>query len=184
MTMQAPHEHDSSRMSIRPTIKIGVSAILSLLLVFAALGPAKWQLRTGLGWRLEHVAGYFAFTLLFCFAWSRPIVVGGALMACAMLLEALQALTPDRSCNLEAALYGAGGALGAGLLAELFTRSVAPLLRRVAPLLRRVAPLLRRVAPLLNGGTFLLPRPAWPSWSSAIAVLAKVRGVAMQSLTL
>jgi hypothetical protein len=143
---------------------------LILLLVFAALGPAKWQLRTGLGWRLEHVAGYFAFTLLFCFAWSRPIVVGGALMACAMLLEALQALTPDRSCNLEAALYGAGGALGAGLLAELFTR--------------RVAPLLRRVAPLLNGGTFLLPRPAWPSWSSAIAVLVKVRGVAIQSLTL
>ena len=43
-------------------------------------------------------------------------------MAVAASLEALQALTPDRSANLEAALCGAGGALAAALVAELFIR--------------------------------------------------------------
>jgi hypothetical protein len=43
-------------------------------------------------------------------------------MAAAALLEGLQALTPDRVPNLEAALYGAGGTLAAALLAALFTR--------------------------------------------------------------
>jgi hypothetical protein len=41
----------------------------------------------------------------------------------AALLEGLQALTPDRSANLEAALWGAGGALAAGVVAELFVRA-------------------------------------------------------------
>jgi len=49
-------------------------------------------------------------------------VVGGIIMAVAALLESLQALTPDRSANLEAALCGAGGALAAALVAELFIR--------------------------------------------------------------
>jgi len=44
-------------------------------------------------------------------------------MAVAALLEALQALTPDRSANLEAALLGAAGALAAALVAELFIRA-------------------------------------------------------------
>jgi VanZ family protein len=44
-------------------------------------------------------------------------MVGGA------LLEGLQALTPDRHANFLAGLYGAGGALAAALLAELFTRT-------------------------------------------------------------
>jgi hypothetical protein len=44
-------------------------------------------------------------------------------MAIAALLEALQALTPDRSSNLLAALCGAGGALAAALLAELLIRA-------------------------------------------------------------
>ena len=42
--------------------------------------------------------------------------------AVATLLEGLQALTPDRSANLEAALWGAAGALAAALVAELFVR--------------------------------------------------------------
>jgi VanZ family protein len=42
---------------------------------------------------------------------------------CSMLLEGLQALTPDRHANFLAGLYGAGGALAAALLAELFTRT-------------------------------------------------------------
>jgi hypothetical protein len=44
-------------------------------------------------------------------------------MAIAALLEALQALTPDRSSNLFAAFCGASGALAAALLAELFIRA-------------------------------------------------------------
>ena len=43
-------------------------------------------------------------------------------MAVSVLLEGLQAFTPDRSSNLVAAFYGAGGALAAALLAELFIR--------------------------------------------------------------
>jgi hypothetical protein len=44
-------------------------------------------------------------------------------MAAAPLLEGLQALTPDREPNLLASFYGAGGALVAALLAELFIRA-------------------------------------------------------------
>jgi VanZ family protein len=110
-------------MSFKPTTRVCYVAVLVLLLVFCALGPAKWQYRTGLGWQIDHVTGYFGFTLMFCLAWPRPLVVGGALMASAMLLEALQALTPDRHCDLQAAFYGVGGALAAALLADLFIRA-------------------------------------------------------------
>jgi hypothetical protein len=92
-------------------------------LVFAHLGPANWQPRTGLGWQTEHVLGYFVVTSIVCLAWPRPLVVGGVLMAAAPLLEALQALTPDRHPDFLAALCGAGGALAAALLAELFIRA-------------------------------------------------------------
>jgi hypothetical protein len=109
-------------MSIKSMKVCGVTALV-LLLVFCALGPAKWQYRTGLGWQIDHVVGYFGFTLMFCLAWPRPLVVGGALMAAAMGLEALQALTPDRCCDLEAAFYGVGGALAGGLFADLFIRA-------------------------------------------------------------
>jgi VanZ family protein len=50
-------------------------------------------------------------------------MVGGVVMAVAALLEALQALTPDRSANLEAALLGAAGALAAALVCEFFIRA-------------------------------------------------------------
>jgi VanZ family protein len=94
-----------------------------VLLAIMALGPEKWQLRTGLGWEFDHFIGYFAITTFVCLAWPRPLVVGGALMAFGALLEGLQAFTPDRSANLIAALYGAGGALAAALLAELCMRA-------------------------------------------------------------
>ena len=106
-------------MSIKTAVRVCGVTVLVLLLLFAALGPAKSQVRTGLGWRFDHVAGYFAFAVLFCLAWPRPFIVGGALIAGAMLLEALQALTPDRCCDFEAALWGVGGA-AAGALAALF----------------------------------------------------------------
>jgi len=92
--------------------------------VFAQLGPADWQLRTGLGWQTEHVLAYFVVTSIACLVWPRPFVVGPSLMAASPLLEALQALTPDRHANFQAGLYGAGGALAAALLADLFIRAL------------------------------------------------------------
>jgi VanZ family protein len=94
-----------------------------ILLVIAALGPGKWTPRTALGWQFDHFIGYFGITLFFCFAWSRAFVVGGVIMAVAGLLEALQVFTPDRSAYLPAALYGAGGAMTAALIAELLVRA-------------------------------------------------------------
>jgi len=109
-------------MPIRLMAKFcSVAAVV--LLAILALGPANWQPRSGLGWEIDHFLGYFAITSMFCLAWPRPLVVGGALMAVGALLEGLQTLTPDRSANLWAALYGAGGALAAALLAELFIRA-------------------------------------------------------------
>jgi len=99
------------------------SGAIMILLVIVALGPGKWTPRTELGWQFDHFIGYFGITLFFCFAWPRPLVVGAIIMAVAALLESLQALTPDRSANLEAALWGAGGALAAALVAELFIRA-------------------------------------------------------------
>ena len=100
---------------------LGVAVMV--LLVIGALGPAKWTPRTTLGWQIDHFLGYFAITLLVCFAWPRPLLVGGVLMAAAFLLEGLQAFTPDRTANLVAALCGAGGVLAAALVAELFIRA-------------------------------------------------------------
>ena len=105
-------------------MKICGAAVLVLLLVFAALGPAKWQVRSGLGWEFDHVAGYFAFTVMFSLAWWRPLVVGGILMASATLLEALQACTPDRHCDLDAAFFSADGALAGALFADLANRTL------------------------------------------------------------
>jgi VanZ family protein len=99
------------------------SGAIMILLVIAALGPAKWAPRTELGWQFDHFIGYFGITLFFCIAWLRPLLVGAIIMAVAALLESLQALAPDRSANLEAALWGAGGALAAALVAELFIRA-------------------------------------------------------------
>jgi VanZ family protein len=109
-------------MPIKLIAKYCSVAAIVLLVIFA-LGPAEWTPRTELGWEIDHFLGYFAITAIFCFAWPRPVVVGAALMVVAALLEGLQAFTPDRSANLVAALYGAGGALAAALLAELFVRA-------------------------------------------------------------
>lgn len=90
--------------------------------VITGLGPPSWQLRTSLGWEIDHLVGYFAITLLVLLAWPRPFVVGGSLMVFAMLLETLQGLTPNRSPNLMAAVYGVVGVLVTALVVELFIR--------------------------------------------------------------
>ncbi len=106
----------------RTGAKVCSGAIL-ILLVIAALGPESWTPRTPIGWQFDHFLGYFAITLLVCFAWPRPVIVGGILVVVAFVLEGLQAFTPDRTANLMAALYGAGGVLAAAFIAELFVRS-------------------------------------------------------------
>jgi hypothetical protein len=98
------------------------SGIVMVLLVIGALGPENWTPRTSFGWQFDHFIGYFAITLLVCFAWPQPFVVGGVLMAAAFLLEGLQAFTPDRSSNFVASLFGAGGVLVAALVGALFIR--------------------------------------------------------------
>ena len=114
-------------MSIKLALKVCSVAVL-LLLLFAALGPAEWVPRSGFGWRIDHFVGYFALTFSFCLAWSRPLVVGGALMALAVSLEGMQAFTPDRHADLLAASISAGGAMAAVLPAGLFIE----LSRRIA----------------------------------------------------
>jgi VanZ family protein len=110
-------------MSIKPSTKAFGMAVLVLLIVFAALGPAKWQFRTGLGWQFDHFFGYFGFTILICLAWPRALLVAGSVIAFATLLEALQALTPDRTADVHAVLCSSVGVLAAALPAELFYRA-------------------------------------------------------------
>jgi len=109
-------------MTIKPMLKVCSVAAL-VLLPFIALGPASWTPRSGLGWEIDHFVGYFVITLMFCLAWPRPLVVAGALVAFASLLETLQGITPDRHSNFFAALYSASGVLAAALLADLFMRA-------------------------------------------------------------
>ncbi len=108
--------------SVRRAAKF-CSAATVILLVYAALGPAKWQLRMGLGPSIEHFLAFFVVTSIVCIAWPRPFVVAGCLMVVSPLLEALQVFTPDRTPDALTAFWGAAGALAAALLAELFIRA-------------------------------------------------------------
>ena len=49
-------------MTVRLMLKVCSVAAL-VLLVFFALGPAKWTPRSGLGFEFDHFVGYFVFTL-------------------------------------------------------------------------------------------------------------------------
>jgi VanZ family protein len=132
--------------------KVGSVAALALL-VFAALGPGKWVPRSGLGWQIDHVAGYLAFTWVFCLAWPRPRVIGGALLILAVLLEGLQAFTPDRRPDLQAALYSAGGVVAAALVADLLIQALR-MRSELTPVMARPFRLARRG--LNNAGAALL----------------------------
>ncbi len=109
-------------MSIKTLLKLCSAAAL-FLLILAALGPEKWALRSGLGWRIDHFCGYFALTLTLCCVWRRPFLAGGALMAVAILLEGLQAFTPDRHADVYAAMISASGAMAAILPADFLIRA-------------------------------------------------------------
>jgi VanZ family protein len=109
-------------MNIKRMLKILCAAAL-VVLVIIGLGPSKWTPRSGLGWEIDHFAGYFVIALMFCLAWPRPLVVAGVLIVFAAALEALQAIPPDRSSNVFAALYSSAGVLAGALLSELFIRA-------------------------------------------------------------
>ena len=94
-------------------------AVLVAAIVVASLVPAGWQVRLGLHWLVEHFLAYFAVSALFCLAWPRPMVVAAVLIPFAILLEALQGLTPDRVADFPTALFAAAGVASAALLADL-----------------------------------------------------------------
>jgi hypothetical protein len=82
-------------ISISRWIALG-GAVLIVAIAADSLVPVAWQVRLGLHWLIEHFLAYFAATAVLCFAWPRPFIVAGALMALACVLEALQGLTSDR----------------------------------------------------------------------------------------
>lgn len=92
---------------------------LLLTIGIATLMPAGWQIRLGLHWLLEHFLAYFAVTTIFCLAWPRPMQVAAVLLPLAILMEAAQGLTPDRTPDLATALSAATGISLAALLADL-----------------------------------------------------------------
>jgi VanZ family protein len=108
-------------MALQRVLK-GCCIAALVLLALVGLGPQNWQPRSGLGWEVDHFIGYFVLTLLFCLAWPRPLVVAGALIVFAAVLEALQALTPDRWSNIWAVVYSACGIVVAALIVEVFVR--------------------------------------------------------------
>ena len=90
-----------------------------VVLAFIGLGPARWQPRSGIGWEIDHFVGYCVITLVCCVAWPRPLLVGGALMLFAVVLEGLQGLMPDRSSYYLAAVYSACGVAAGALIVGL-----------------------------------------------------------------
>jgi VanZ family protein len=94
-------------------------AVLLVALAVAALMPEGWQVRTGLHWLVEHFLAFFAVTLVFCLALPRPMRVAAAMLPLALLIEAAQALTPDRTADPATALMAAAGVAVAALLADL-----------------------------------------------------------------
>jgi VanZ family protein len=109
-------------MGVQRALRVCCVAAL-IIFVIVALGPAKWQPRSGFGWEIDHFVGYFVLTLMFCLAWPRPFVVGGGLIVFAVLLEAFQSIPPDRTSNFFAVLYSTVGVLIAALFADLFIRA-------------------------------------------------------------
>jgi hypothetical protein len=103
-------------MTFKSALKV-CCVVALVVLVFFGLGPAHLQPRSGLGWQIDHFVGYIVLSFVFCIAWGRPVFVGGALAAFAVVLEALQALTTDRSSNAEAAFYSVCGVLAGAVIA-------------------------------------------------------------------
>jgi len=78
---EAALESQPKGMRVSRRIVIKLCSVASVgLIAYAALGPAKWQLRPMLGWKTEHFLGFLIVTFIACVAWRRPVIVGLALM--------------------------------------------------------------------------------------------------------
>ena len=95
-----------------------LGVVLLVTIMIATLMPAGWQIRLGLHWLVEHFLAYFAVTTIFCLAWPRPMQVAAVLLPLAVLLEAAQGLTPDRTPDPATALSAATGVSLTALLAD------------------------------------------------------------------
>ena len=99
--------------SVKLIIKFCSVAAAIAAILFATLGPADWQFRTGLGWKTEHVLAYFVVTLIVCLVWPRPFVVGPALMAASPLVEAPASFYTGSPCQFSGRIVrrrrGTGG---------------------------------------------------------------------------
>jgi len=96
---------------------VGLAMLAAIAVV--TLVPEGWQIRLGLHWLVEHFLAYFAVTSVFCLAWPKPMAVAAVLLPLAVLLEAAQGLTPDRTADPATALSAAAGVAVAALLADL-----------------------------------------------------------------
>ena len=96
-----------------------LTPLVAAAILFASLAPVGWQMRFGLHWLVEHFLVFFALTTFACLAWPKPMIVAGVLVPFAVLLEAAQALTPDRTPDLATALSAAAGVSLAALLFDL-----------------------------------------------------------------
>ena len=105
-------------------------AALLVVIAVAAVIPVGWQMRLGLHWVVEHFLAFFTVTLVFCLAWRRPMAMAAAMLPVAILIEAAQALTPDRTADLATALFAAAGVASAALFADLVIRVRQPRLAR------------------------------------------------------
>ena len=96
----------------------GVLAMVAV--IFASLMlPAEWErMRTG-HWFVEHFLGYFVASSIILLGWPQPLLVAGFLAVAAVILEALQSLSPSHAANLNSVIGGATGALAAALIAKV-----------------------------------------------------------------
>lgn len=93
-------------------------ALMCAGIVYAALGPADWQVRLGLHWLVEHFLVFFSLTVLACIAYPRPMRVAAVLLPFAVGVELAQGLTPDRTPDIATALAAAAAVSLAALLAD------------------------------------------------------------------
>ena len=95
-------------------------ALAFVLVIYASLMlPAQVErMRTG-HWFIEHFIGYFIASAVICLGWRRRFLAAGVLTVTAIVLEALQALAPNRPPNLLSVLGGASGAWLAALVTEV-----------------------------------------------------------------
>jgi hypothetical protein len=114
--------HDAAEgvvLTKRKSLVLLAVALIIAAIVFASLAPVGWQMRFGLHWLVEHFLVFFALTMLVCLVRPKPMIVAGVLVPFAVLLEAAQALTPDRTADLATTLSAAAGVSLAALLFDL-----------------------------------------------------------------